>query len=67
MDANEYRAIDVACGPYSTWVIASKAERCFLNFDEAEGREILRHLRKVLLREGTLARFFELHKRDENK
>ena len=62
---NEYRAIDVACGPFNTWVVARKEDKTKLVYDDAEGKEILKELRKILDDEGTLIRFFGLHKRPD--
>lgn len=55
---NDYKAFDLACGPYNTWVLARKNQHTFINYDDTEGKKILAHLRKVLLAEGTLARYF---------
>ena len=62
---NEYRAIDVACGPFNTWVVARKEDKAKLVHEEAEGKEILKELRRILDDEGTLIRFFQLHKKPE--
>ena len=56
---SEFRAVDVACGPYSTWVVGSKAAKPSLGYDDdPEGAAILKRLRGVLYEENTLVRFF---------
>ena len=55
----------MACGPFNTWVVARKEDKAKLVHEEAEGKEILKELRRILDDEGTLIRFFQLHKKPE--
>lgn len=45
--------------------MARKEDKAKLVYDDAEGKEILKELKKILDEEGTLIRFFELHKRKD--
>ena len=51
----------MACGPYNTWVVAKKEDKTKLVCDDAEGKEILKELRKILDEDGTLIQHFQLH------
>ena len=49
----------------STWVVASRSPKTNLVYDDdVEGRTILKKLRSVLYKEGTLVGFFGLHKEE---
>ena len=62
-DVYKFTAVDVACGPYSTWVVGSRAETTKLKYeDDEEGRTILKKLRNILLKEHTLVGFFGVSK-----
>ena len=50
-EAREYKAIDVAAGPFCTFAIGKQLDSPFLPVEDAESREILLGLRKVLLAE----------------
>jgi len=64
----EFKAIDVACGPYSTWVVGRRSAKANLVYDDdVEGRTILKKLRDILRETGTLVRFFELHREEYAK
>ena len=59
---DQFKATNVACGPASTWVVASRSAMTNLVYDDdEEGRTILKKLRSVLSKEGTLVGFFQLH------
>ena len=54
----EYKAIDVACGPYCTFVVARLREDPFIQVDEPECKDILKELEAKLRRQGSLVPFF---------
>lgn len=61
-EGDQFKATNVACGPASTWVVASRSPKTSLPYDDdVEGRTILKKLRSVLYKEGTLVGFFGLH------
>lgn len=61
-DSNEYKAFDVCTGSNCTFVIGYQLERTFINFEECapELQMIFQELNKILLKEGSLEKFFEL-------
>ena len=56
---SEYKAIDVACGPYCTFVVGRLREDPFIQVDEPECKDILKELERFLRRDGSLLPFFE--------
>ena len=59
-DEIEYRAMDVACGPTFTLAVGVQQEQVRLVADDRESEAIARKLGDVLLKEGSLVRFFSL-------
>ena len=55
----------MACGPFNTWVVARKEEKTKLVHENAEDKEVLNELRRIMDEEGTLIRFFKVHERKE--
>lgn len=66
-EPREYKAIDVAAGPFCTFAIGKQLDSPFIPVEDAESREILLGLRKVLLAERTLLKFFGLHETKKGK
>ena len=52
---DEYEAVDVACGPYCTFVVGRLQPKDEIEVEEHECKEILKGLKKELLEKGTLA------------
>jgi len=63
-EPREYKAIDVAAGPFCTFAIGKQMDGPFLGAPESEEiNDILRGLRKQLLAQETLLKFFGLHEK----
>ena len=67
MGKNEYEAMDVACGPYCTFVVGRLQAKGVIEVDEPECREILAGLKKILLENQTLHHFFQRSSTGANK
>ena len=51
--------MNLACGPFCTFVIAVKEQKPQLIQDQ-ESKEILKEMRKYLIKDGSLVKFFKL-------
>jgi phosphopantetheinyl transferase (holo-ACP synthase) len=64
-EANEYRAVDVACGPAFVAVVARKDEKAEVEYDDNETKPIAKRLEEELRGVGDLLDCFRLHEDPE--